>query len=95
MVVGSAVISRESTPWRDLPQLRVKEAAELAGLSLRGFEIAADGELEFRRIGRVRFVKTAEFRRWVGDLEAEELTPVEAPSADTRRAARAFLRSVR
>ena len=37
------MISRDSTPWRELPQLRIGEAAELAGLSLRGFEAALEG----------------------------------------------------
>ncbi len=89
------MISRDAIPWRELPQLRVAEAAELAGLSLRGFEHAVEGELEVRRIGRVRFIRTEDFRRWIGDLKAEELEPVEAIPAEVRRSARAFLRSVR
>ena len=88
------MISREAIPWRELPQLRVAEAAELAGLSLRGFEHAVEGELEVRRIGRVRFVRTVEFRRWLGDLEERGEETAGEVSSDARRAARAFLRRV-
>ena len=88
------MISRDSTPWRELPQLRIGEAAELAGLSLRGFEAALEGVLEIRRIGRVRFVKTEDFRRWLGDLAELEAEDRPEVSSEARRAARAFLRSV-
>lgn len=92
--MGETVISRDSIPWRELPHLRIAEAAELAGISLRNLEAAAEDELEFFTIGRIRFVRTDHFRRWIGDLEAEELEPVEAISAEVRRGARAFLESV-
>ena len=88
------MITRDATPWRELPQLRVSEAAELAGISLRNLEAALGDELPTFLVGRLRFVRTDAFRRWIGDLEAEELEPVEAISAEVRRGARAFLESV-
>ncbi len=61
-------LKRTDIPWRDLPHLRVKEAAEIAGISEREMERHLNHEpLRLRHIGRIRFVTTRSFCEWIED----------------------------
>lgn len=72
------MIERTLEHWRELPHLRVKECATIAGISPREMENhMKDPSLSIRRIGKIRFVTTMSFRRWVGeDPESEANEPV-------------------
>lgn len=79
------MISRTLTGWRELPHLRVRECAELAGISESAME-AYLPKLETRTIGRIRFVTTQSFRRWLG----EEVGEVATERVDERVSRRAM-----
>jgi hypothetical protein len=65
-------ITRKDIPWRDLPHLRIEEAAEIAGVSRRTITKAIEQELlEMRRLGCVPVIPTIAFRRWIGEEEAD------------------------
>jgi len=59
-------VTRSIEHWRALPQLRIAEAAAIAGVCPRTIEAALD-QMETRTIGRIRFVTTDSFRRWLGE----------------------------
>lgn len=73
---------RDLAQWRIYPHLRVREAATLAGISTREMETRLD-EMEVRTIGRIRFVTTDSFRRWL-----RETVEVETQAAPVSLAAR-------
>ena len=86
-------LERTRIPWRELPHLRIAEAAEIAGISQRAMERELQGaDLEIRRIGQLRFITTESFRCWLG--ECDGATPAPAPdlSADEREAIRRLSR---
>ena len=61
-------ISRKDIPWRQLPHLRIDEAAEIAGVSRRTITGAVERDLlEVRHIGCVPVIPIAAFRRWIGE----------------------------
>jgi len=61
-------IERDKIPWRELPHLRIEEAAEIAGVSRRTVTGAIEAErLEVRHLGRIPMIPMAEFRRWIGE----------------------------
>jgi len=65
-------ITRKDIPWRDLPHLRIDEAAEIAGVSRGTVTGAIQAErLEVRHLGRIPVIPVAEFRRWIGERIAE------------------------
>lgn len=74
---------RDLAQWRVYPHLRVREAATLAGISQRELETRL-GEMEVRTIGRIRFVTTDSFRRWIGET-VEEVRQAETVSPEVRR----------
>lgn len=74
------MISRSIEHWRSLPHLRISECAEIAGVCERTIE-AALPQMETRTIGRIRFVTTASFRRWLGETVEE---PVAMAPSSTR-----------
>ena len=76
------MIRRTLEHWRSLPQLRIAEAAAIAGVCPRTIEAALD-QMETRTIGRIRFVTTDSFRRWIG-----ETVEVETQAAPVSLAAR-------
>jgi hypothetical protein len=64
-------ITRNDIPWRQLPHLRIEEAAEVAGVSRRTITSAIEREsLEVRHIGCVPVISTIAFRLWIGEEEA-------------------------
>lgn len=75
-------MTRSIEHWRALPQLRIAEAAAIAGVCPRTIE-AALHQMETRTIGRIRFVTTDSFRKWLG-----ETVEVETQSAPVSMAAR-------
>lgn len=75
------MIERTLKDWRSLPHLKVREAAAIAGVCERTIE-AAMGKMETRTIGRIRFVTTDSFRRWLG----EDVPAVKAAETVTREA---------
>lgn len=60
------MIRRTIEHWRELPHLRIRECAEIAGVGERTIE-AELPKMETRTIGRIRFVTTESFRRWIGE----------------------------
>ena len=65
-------ITRKDIPWRQLPHLRIEEAAEIAGVSRRTITSAIERELlEVRHIGCVPIIPILAFRRWIGEEEAD------------------------
>jgi len=60
------MIVRTLEHWRELPHLRIAECAELAGVCERTIE-AELPKMQTRTIGRIRFVTTDSFRRWIGE----------------------------
>lgn len=60
------MIVRSLEHWRSLPHLRIRECAQIAGVGERTIEAALD-QMETRTIGRIRFVTTDSFRRWLGE----------------------------
>lgn len=73
------MIERTLEHWRELPHLRIRECAEIAGVGERTIEAELE-KMETRTIGRIRFVTTESFRRWLGE-------PVETPVRLTLAAA--------
>lgn len=70
------MIVRSLEHWRALPQLRIAEAAAIAGVGERTIE-AELPKMETRTIGRIRFVTTDSFRRWLGEpVEAQRTAKV-------------------
>lgn len=62
--------ARTAIPWRDRPLLRVGEVAGLCGdIDERSLESHVIHHVEVRMIGRIRFVTTESFRRWLGFLD--------------------------
>ena len=74
---------RDLAQWRVYPHLRVREAATLAGISQRELETRLS-EMEVRTIGRIRFVTTDSFRRWIGET-VEVVRQQEPVSPEVRR----------
>jgi hypothetical protein len=63
-------IERDKIPWRELPHLRIDEAAELSGFSRRTITQALkDQALNSREVAGIRVIPTADFRRWIQDGE--------------------------
>lgn len=77
------MIVRSLEHWRFLPHLRIRECAEIAGVGERTIEAALD-QMETRTIGRIRFVTTDSFRRWIGET-VEEVRQAETVSPEVRR----------
>lgn len=70
------MIVRSLASWRELPHLRVSECAAIAGVGERTIE-AELPKMETRTIGRIRFVTTDSFRRWLGEpVEAQRTAKV-------------------
>lgn len=89
-------LKRSDIPWRELPHLRIEEAAEIAGVSRRTVCAAiAKEQLEVRHLGRIPMIPTGEFRRWIGEDLARADPQCEAtiPSAAHAKADR-LLRKV-
>jgi excisionase family DNA binding protein len=84
-------LKRTDIPWRELPPLRIEEAAEIAGVSRRTVANAIEQNfLEVRRLGHVPVIATAEFHRWIGEDLADvdphsDLSVVRAAHAKARR----------
>jgi excisionase family DNA binding protein len=78
-------------PWRDKPRLRVRELAEVSGLSVRSIRRKiASGELESYLDGGMRFVPIAAV------LELVHEQPTSAPpSSRISREAWAMVREIR
>ena len=68
-------MTRSIEHWRALPQLRIAEAAAIAGVCPRTIE-AALHQMETRTIGRIRFVTTDSFRRWIGETVEAKVRPL-------------------
>ena len=67
-----ARIKRTDIPWRELPHLRIEEAAEIAGVSRRTVTKALEqGSLDVRHLGCVPLIPTIAFRRWIGEEVAD------------------------
>ena len=77
-------LERTRIPWRELPHLRIAEAAEIAGISERAMERQLKSDLEIRRIGQVRFITTDSFRCWLGEEVVQPMRNTEELSADSR-----------
>lgn len=77
------MIERTIVHWRSLPHLRIRECAEIAGVGERTIEAALD-QMETRTIGRIRFVTTLSFRRWLGET-VEEPVSMAPPSQQVRQ----------
>lgn len=73
--------------WRSLPHLRISECAEIAGVCERTIEAALD-QMQTRTIGRIRFVTTASFRRWLGETVEEPVAMAPATARVQRNVAR-------
>lgn len=89
-------LKRADIPWRELPHLRIEEAAEIAGVSRRTVTAAIKARrLETRHLGRIPMIPTAQFRRWIGEevAEADPLCEATIPAAANARADR-LLRKV-
>jgi len=87
--------TRERTriPWRELPHLRIAEAAEIAGISQRAMERELqDSDLKIRRIGQLRFITTDSFRCWLGECATAAPAPEPELSAEQREAIRRLSR---
>ncbi len=90
----SARISRSSIPWRELPGLRVKEAAEVIGVAPGTVEgLIERGDLRVTRIGNLRMVLPSSIRELFGEQEAQQAPVSPAPTAH-RAAAKRFLKEV-
>jgi predicted DNA-binding protein (UPF0251 family) len=86
-------LERARIPWRELPHLRIAEAAEIAGISQRAMERELQGaDLEIRRIGQLRFITTESFRCWLGESDSGAPAPAPELSADEREAIRRLSR---
>tara|TARA_R100000808_G_scaffold24854_1_gene58785 strand:- start:850 stop:1119 length:270 start_codon:yes stop_codon:yes gene_type:complete len=86
-------IERTNIPWRELPHLRISEAAEIAGISRRAMERHIDDEsLEIRRIGQVRFITVPSFCCWLGEAENASPTPATDLSTQEREVIRRLSR---
>ena len=84
-------LKRADIPWRELPHLRIEEAAEIAGVSRRTVTAAIKAKrLETRHLGRIPMVPTAEFRRWIGEgvEQTDPLCEARIPAAAHARADR-------
>ena len=84
-------LKRKDIPWRELPHLRIEEAAEIAGVSRRTVTAAIESNrLEVRHLGRIPMVPTAEFRRWIGEevAQTDPLCETTIPTAAHARADR-------
>ena len=86
------MIVRTLEHWRSLPHLRIRECAEIAGVGERTIE-AALGKMETRTIGRIRFVTTDSFRRWLGE-DVAGVAQAEVVEIKARRKADAAMRRI-
>ena len=89
------MIERTLEHWRQLPHLRIREAAEIAGVCERTIE-AELAKMETRTIGRIRFVTVESFRRWLGEPidQPTRITLSGAVDPRTRHRAGAILREL-
>ena len=79
-----------STPWRELPHLPLKRAAEIAGLSPATlYHANSKGELVFVRLGGRTLVQTESLKAYIAT--AEKWTPSHkvAKANEARKAAAA------
>ena len=73
-------LRRTDIPWRELPHLRIEEAAEIAGVSRRTVTGAIEAKrLDVRHLGRIPMIPTADFRRWIGEDVVRTDPQCEAP----------------